>query len=175
VNDAMSRRVTHLVWFLRSVAGLWLFAAFSKMMWLVEAAPLASRTPGPLSGISGGQVLAVVALVEAVLASYLLFEANPKPRLVVCTGACLAGLVYRVGLAWLAPGTSCHCFGAHLFWLGIGSVGTERLASGVLAYCCIGSVICWLVATSPGWTDPGPLAGSAIPGREPSGKSGRPR
>jgi hypothetical protein len=67
--------------------------------------------PDPLLRLSNREVLIGVGLLELAVAAFLLLGRHPQLKHLTLVWLSLNFIVYRVGLAWVAPGKPCTCLG----------------------------------------------------------------
>jgi hypothetical protein len=96
--------------YLLLVAALLVLTAGAKLFSAAGEARILA-TPDSLLLLSNREVLIGVGLLELAVAAFLVLGRHPQLKHLVLVWLSLNFIVYRVGLAWVAPGKPCTCLG----------------------------------------------------------------
>jgi len=134
--------------FLKSAVGILLATSVAKAVGATGNAPLLAL-PDPILGLSNRTTLLGTAVLELVIAVWVLCRSkDPTTYLVLLWFGSLL-LTYRAFSAVLVPGRPCPCLGSLTERLGLSTDAANYLMLGTVLYLVSGSCLGWMRSHGP--------------------------
>lgn len=138
--------------FLMSAALMLIWTAGFKLATIVVDDPRL-RQLDPVLTLTVREVLLAAALLETVVAAYVLQTRCPAKRAIILLGFSGSLLLYRFLLWQIDPQARCNCLGFGFPWLRLPEIALDRLAFVLLAYFIAGSLLVLAVGSLCGCGD----------------------
>jgi hypothetical protein len=98
-------------------------------------------TADPLFGISFGNLMLSVGLLEVCIASLCLLVNQDRLNLILIIWLATAFAIYRIGLWWVGWKIPCHCLGTMTTAIHVSPVIADHVMEAVLLYLLVGSTL----------------------------------
>jgi hypothetical protein len=133
------KKLNAMRWFQFSAIAVLIVTALLKLVSLQTGARFFLLKDPVFPFITNGQMMALSAILELCVAIILIRNLGRLFQFTALMSLTSIFLLYRLGLAWIAPNEPCKCYGRATDWLHISSETGDTAMKIILAYLLIGS------------------------------------
>jgi hypothetical protein len=144
-SPAMDFRSTPLTgkvrcWFLRASGSALAVTGFVKLVLVTQKLRLLDYDDPVFAVVTIRTALVAAAVLELGVSVVLFSRRWERAAPAILAWLCAVFSAYRIGLLIVGYHGPCWCLGGPFKWLGLSAGATDRVALGILAFMCLGSV-----------------------------------